>query len=86
MADELCPLVIHRVPNEKIDFHQIISLPVQSVYLTALTLEPLYNRKRDCFSLRNSHRNFLHVAVFASKLWYRKHSYFRRIGSNVLIS
>ena len=29
-----------RVPNEKIDIHQIISLPIQSIYLSTPMLEP----------------------------------------------
>jgi len=33
-------LALARVPNEKIDIHQIISLPIQSIYLSTPMLEP----------------------------------------------
>ena len=41
--DRTCELIYtpnSRVPNEKIDIHQIISLPIQSIYLSTPMLEP----------------------------------------------
>ena len=54
--------VIVRIPNEKIDFYQTMSLLLQDTWLVVLIFDPLQIRSRESFRLRNWYIVFLRIA------------------------